>query len=450
MKKRILIFGGIFLALVALGVFNKLSSKKKTINMFTEVKSGIFEISVPNAGELFAEKSIDVMGPELGQSSEESGNQQGGTGGQSRPGGQGGFGGQGGRGSSMRAMDFKILDIVPEGTIVKEGDYIAQLDRTNYDNTLKDESEKLKTLQTNLEMKILDTTVVLTNLRDEIKNQKITVEEAAIDLEQSKYEPPATIRQAETKLNKQQRALEQKLKAYELRQAQTLADIDNQKLTLDKQERLVKEIQDFLSKFTVTAPVDGMVIYKKDRMGNKTKAGSSINMFDRVVATLPDLSIMISKTYVNEIDVTKIIPGQEVHVTIDAFPDKLYKGNVISIGNIGEQLPNSDAKMFEVLIRLNATDETLRPAMTTWNKIIIKTIDYAVFIPLECVQAGQDSIPYVYKRNKTRQIVILGDQNDKNVIVKKGLEPGTMIYVIQPEEHENFKLVGKELVAEKK
>jgi HlyD family secretion protein len=446
MKKRILIFGGILLALVALGVFNRLSSKKKTINMFTEVKSGIFEISVPNAGELYAEKSIDVLGPELGQSSEESGNQQSsGRGGQGRSGGPGG-----GRGSNMRAMDFKILDIVPEGTIVKAGDYIAQLDRTSYDNTLKDESDELKTLQANLEMKILDTTVTMMNLRDEIKNQMITVEEAEIDLEQSKYEPPATIRQAETKLNKQQRALEQKLKAYELKKAQTLADIDNQQLTLERQERLVGEIQDFISKFTITAPVDGMVIYRKDRTGNKTKAGSSINAFDRVVATLPDLSIMISKTYVNEIDVTKIIPGQEVHVTVDAFPDKLYKGNVISIGNIGEQLPNSDAKMFEVLIRLNETDETLRPAMTTWNKIIIQTIDYAVFIPLECVQAGQDSIPYVYKRNKTRQIVILGDQNDKNVIVKKGLEPGTMIYVIQPEEHEDFKLVGKELVAEKK
>ena len=39
----------------------------------------------------------------------------------------------------MHVADLKILDIVPEGTIVKEGDYVAQLDRTSYDNTLKDE-----------------------------------------------------------------------------------------------------------------------------------------------------------------------------------------------------------------------------------------------------------------------------------------------------------------------
>ena len=201
----------------------------------------------------------------------------------------------GSHGSDMHFMDFRIQDIVPEGTIVNEGDYIAQLDKTNYDNTLKDEVENLKTRQANVEMKILDTAVVLTNLRDDIKNQRYQVEEAAINLEQAKYEPPATIRQAETNLNKQQRALEQKIKNYELRKVKTLAEIDHEKMHLDRQERLVSDLQEFLAKFTITAPSPGMVIYKKDRSGNKRKTGSSINPFDRIIATLPDLSTMISK-----------------------------------------------------------------------------------------------------------------------------------------------------------
>ena len=60
-------------------------------------------------------------------------------------------------------MDIKIQDLVPEGTEVKTGDFIATLDRTSFDNTLKDELEKLKTYETNLEMKILDTAVTLSN-----------------------------------------------------------------------------------------------------------------------------------------------------------------------------------------------------------------------------------------------------------------------------------------------
>lgn len=442
MKKKIIIISSVVVALVALGIFNKAFSKKKAVNVFAEVKEGLFEITVSNSGELIAEKSLDIMGPAFNQRNNE--NENHGNSGGGRQGG--GMGGGQNHGGDFHVMDFKIQDMVPEGTIVKQGDYVAQLDRTSYDNTLKDEIENLKTLHTNLEMKVLDTTDVLSSLRDEIKNQKYVVEEADITLDQSKYEPPATIRQAEMNLNKQQRALEQKIKNYKLRYVQTRMEINNQKQVVANQEALVENLQQFLSKFTITAPSPGMIIYKKNRLGTKTKVGSNVNPFDRVIATLPDLSTMISKVYVSEIEVAKVVAGQKAAITVDAFPQKSYTGSVISIANVGEQLPNSDAKMFEVQIRIDGSDQTLRPAMTTWNKIIIKTFDNSVFIPLECVQTGSDSIPFVYKKNNTKQIVVLGDLNDKNVIVKQGLEAGTEIYTTTPDDAANFRLVGQNLI----
>lgn len=499
------------MAIAALVLFNKLFSKRENINLFAEVKKGLFEITVANSGELIAEKSLDIYGPQLGlaptdqQQTTQGGGQQGGgqqgggqrtqgtgqqgggqtgggqttgqatgqtggqTGGQqgSTQGGQQRTGGQttGGQtsgggtarttttqggGMDIRAMNFRILDIVPEGTIVKAGDYIAQIDRTNYENSLKDALQALTTAQTNVEMKILDTAMTMSSLRDEIKNINYQIEEARITLSQARFEPPATIRKAEMELNKIQRTLEQRIRSYELRKLQTMADIETRKIALGRQERLVSDLQEFLSQFRVTAPSDGMVIYKKDRLGTKTKAGSSLHPFDMVVATLPDLTTMLSKIYVNEIDVTKIEIGQKVSVNVDAFPEKSYIGSVLSIANIGETLPNSDSKMFEVMIRLEGTDMTLRPAMTTWNKIVIKSINDAIYIPLESVQAGLDSIPYVYKKNKTKQIVVLGEINDKSVVVQKGLTPGTLIYLSQPLESDQFRTVGKELIATSK
>jgi multidrug efflux pump subunit AcrA (membrane-fusion protein) len=347
-------------------------------------------------------------------------------------------------------VDFKISDIVPEGTVVKKGDYIATLDRTSYDNTLKDAIETLKTLQNNIELKILDTAMSLTTLRDEIKNQKYAVEEVRIEVEQSKYEPPATLRKAELKLNKEQRALEQKIKSYQLKKIQIATDIRSQKYSLQNQEKLVKNLESFLAQFRITAPSDGMVIYKKDRMGGKRKAGSSINPFDNVIATVPDLSTMLSKLYVSEIEVTKVVPGEPAVITVDAFPDKSYTGTVISVANIGEVLPNSDAKMFEVMIRVNGSDMTLRPDMTTWNKIILKTIPDAVYVPLECVQAGSDSVQFVYKKNKTRQVVVVGELNDKHAVIKQGLEEGTMVFLVPPADAASFKLVGENLLTKNK
>ena len=332
--------------------------------------------------------------------------------------------------------------------MVKKGDYIAQLDRTEYDNTLKDAMENLTTLQANLEMKVLDTAVTLTDLRDEIKNQIYVVEEARITLAESKYEPPATIRKAEINLNKAERGLEQLKKNYNLRRAQALADIKQTKQALSDGQALVKALQDFLAQFTIRAPADGIVLYKQEWNGTKRKAGSQVNPFDRVVATLPDLDSILSKTYVNEIEVSKVAVDQDVVITVDALPGKSFKGKVISVANVGEVLPNSDAKMFEVMIRIFNSEKILRPAMTSWNRIITKTFDNAIFIPTECVYTGADSIPFVYKKNKTRQIVILGDMNEKNVIVKQGLEPGTSIFVVPPENSADFRLVGESLIAE--
>ncbi len=434
--KRTLIITGIIAAVIviALVIFNRVTSAKDNASTFTEVKEGVFEITVSNSGELLAEKSFDIMGPEISPGNDDHGPGPGGRGGS-----QGGHGG-------MRAMHFKIQDIVPEGTIVKKGDYVAQIDRTDYDNTLKDELQNLTTLEANLEMKILDTAVILTDLRDEIRNQKFVVEQAEITLAESKYEPPATIRQAEINLNKAQRELEQQKMGYALRQAQTLKDIRHQQQHYNEGKELIAALQEFLTKFTITAPSDGIVIYKKEWNGTKRKTGSTVNPFDRVIASIPDLSSMISKTYVSEIEVNRVKTGQKVSITVDALPGKTFTGTVTGVANIGEVLPNSDAKMFEVLAKIDGSDNSLRPAMTTWNRIIIKTIDDAIYIPAECVNTGSDSIPYVIKKNKTRQIVVLGDLNEKNVVVRQGLEPGTSIYVVPPEESSKFKLVGENLI----
>jgi multidrug efflux pump subunit AcrA (membrane-fusion protein) len=295
-------------------------------------------------------------------------------------------------------------------------------------------------------MRLLDTAIVQNDIRDMIKNQRFIVEEAAMTFRNSKYEPLATIRQAEIELDKSQRVLEQRERNYTRRLAQNRTDIYNQNYFISRVTRRVNDLEEVLSGFTVTAPASGMVIYKRERRGNKRKIGSTINPMDRVVATLPDLSSMISKTYVNEIDVSKIKPGQKVNITIDAFPGKAFNGFVSFVANIGEKLPNTNDKVFEVQIKIEGSDPLFRPSMTTGNKIVIKTFATAVYIPIECVQAGVDSIPFVFTKNGTKQVVILGESNEKNIIIEKGLEPGTMLYLNNPEKPEKFKLAGEDLI----
>jgi len=311
---------------------------------------------------------------------------------------------------------------------------------------MKDAEESLKTLQTDLDLKLLDSSVVLNDRRDEIKNQKFTVEEAEMTFHNSKFEPPTTIRQAEISLDMAKRVLEQKERSYIRKVAQYKTDIINQNYWVTKMARRVKDLQEVLDGFNIKAPASGMVIYKREWSGTKRKVGSMINPFDRVVATLPDLTSMLSKTYVNEIDVSKMKTGQKVDITIDAFPKNRYNGIVTYVANIGEKLNNTNDKVFEVQIKIDGSDPALRPSMTTGNKIVVKTIKDALYIPIECVQAGTDSIPFVYTKKGVKQIVLLGESNEKHVLIEKGLEAGNLLYLNNPENPEKFRLEGKDLI----
>jgi len=152
---------------------------------------------------------------------------------------------------------------------------------------------------------------------------------------------------------------------------------------------------------------------------------------------------MISKTYVNEIDISKVKTGQNVRISIDAFPEKQFTGKVISAANIGEQPQNSNAKVFEVQIIINESDSVLRPAMTTKNTILTAMIDSVIFVPIEAV-FGNDSLSFVYKKARSKvvkQQVIGGQSNENEIIIKAGLLEDDEVMLVPPEKSEDLKFL---------
>jgi multidrug efflux pump subunit AcrA (membrane-fusion protein) len=270
------------------------------------------------------------------------------------------------------------------------------------------------------------------------------MEETAIALEQSKFEPPATIRQAQINLDKSQRAFEQAQTNYKLKVEQARADMTGVSINLAKQTRRKEEMESVLKDFDIKAPAAGMVIYQREWNGQKRTVGSEINTWDLTVAELPDLSTLVSRTYVNEIDISKVKVGQKVKIGVDAFPEKSYTGVITEVANIGEQLPNADAKVFEVKVELFEKDPILRPSMTTSNKIVTLEIPDVQFIPLESVHTN-DSLTYVYTRKGTRKVVVLGESNENSIVVDEGLAEGEELLLSVPDEPEKYKFEGMEL-----
>jgi HlyD family secretion protein len=403
--------------LTALVLYSVLSGKEKEVVVETEVQQGQFEIAVMVTGELQAIRETEIRAPSQLRS------------------------------RNLRIHRIKIQDLIPEGTVVDSGDWVATLDRSEADNSLKDILDNLEKEESEYMRTKLDTTMQLRQLRDELINLNFAMEEAKITLEQSQYEPPATIRQAEIELEKATRAHNQASENYGLKVSQAKAEMREAEINLARDRRSKEDMVEVMAQFDIMAPARGMVIYKKDWDGQKRTAGTEINTWDLAVATLPDLSTMISLTYVNEIDISKIKVGQEVNVGVDAFPEKRFTGFVMEVANIGQQLPNTDAKVFEVRIELNEHDSILRPSMTTSNEVITRVYDSVLYVPLEAVHAN-DSLTFVYTRDKKRQIVVLGESNENNIIVDMGLARGDRLYLSIPDDADSFEYSGLELMEE--
>lgn len=403
MKRKILI-SVIVVGIIAAGYAFLRKSSQKDTEIFVKVKKGDFQISVTSSGELYAKNSTKINGP--------SGLRR------------------------ARLWQVKINRIIPEGTVVKEGDFVASLDRSELVDKLKNEQTEFDKANSQFTQAKLDTTLELREARDKLINLKYTQEEKKLVLEQSKYEPPATIKQANIEWEKAKRAYTQSVQNYRIKKDKAIAKMQEAGANLAKAESKVDFLQDLLKKFNITAPKGGMMIYARTWDGKKKREGSTIRAWNPTVATLPDLSIMVSRTYINEVDIKKVRTGQQVNIGLDAFPKKKLSGKVINIANVGEQKPNSDAKVFEVNVQINEKDSLLLPSMTTSNNIIAKTIKNVLFIPLECLHNQGDSLNYVFKKSGAsviRQEVVVGETNENEAVVLAGLQLDETVALSRPD-----------------
>jgi RND family efflux transporter MFP subunit len=375
------------------------------------VERGEFTVTVTTSGELNARESVKINAPTSAR--------------------------------DARIYQLMIETIVPEGTLVDSGDMVAELDRSQAATRMSEVTLALEKAQAVFEQAMLDTTLTLSQAREAIRTMEFELEEQRIAKEQSVYEAPSVRRQAEIAYEKAERTLAQARTDYVTKEEQARAKMREVGADLGRERSQLEVVQRVMAGLTVRAPTPGMVIYVKEWNGRKKVAGSQVSPWDPAVATLPDLTQMESVTFVNEIDIRKIQTGQPVSITLDSDPDKRLTGTVTAVANIGEQRPNTDAKVFEVHIEIAGSDTTLRPGMTTGNAIETAAYDDVLSIPIEAL-ASDDGIPCVYLQvggSVRKQEVVTGPMNENHVIVERGLDEDDRVYLLPPSNAADLNIV---------
>ncbi len=361
---------------------------------------GPFIVSINVTGQLEAKKSDAILAPkELGEA---------------------------------EIWEIKIDQIVDEGTIVKKGDFVAMLDRSNVLSKISEQEKEIEKIQNEKIQIKIDTAIQLAGLRDGIDNLRFEMKQKEITLRQSAYEPLATIEQLKMTLGKAEQDHKRAMIAYDLQLQKSVAEFRKVSMTYYTAVERLSSLKGLLDKLTIIAPQDGMVIYKRERGGGKLGQGAIIKLWDPTVATLPDFN----KTFVNEIDISKIQIGQKVNVILDAFPKMKYSGKIVTISNIGEERPFSHENVFEVHVELQDSGSLIKPSMTTRNEIIIAQESNSVCIPLEAVFSERDTLDFVYKKQGYEIVkceIKMGLRNNNSCTIIEGLTTSDELLLSEPQ-----------------
>lgn len=392
------------LGVVALLLFFWALSDEEEISrdISTTAFVGNFKDVVTSSGELLAKNSQDISGPQ-----------------------------------NLRRygiFNIKISDLVAEGTYVEKGDFVAELDKTELSGKLNELYNELEKANSQYTQTQLDTTLELRQERSSIESLEFDIRQKKVEIEQSAFEPPATIQRLKLDLIKLEQNLEQSRENYKIKQKQSRAKMIEAGANLAQTRDRYNSLQELEKEFRITAPKPGMVTYIREWGGQKRKTGSTISPWDPGVASLPDLSQMQSKTYINEVDIRKVKVGQKVELGLDAFPDVSLTGKVTDVANVGVERENTESKVFEIMIEVLESDSTYRPGMTTSNEIITSTIDSVLMIPLEAI-FSEEAQTFVYLKDGgtiIKQEVRIGARNDEYAVVEAGLEEGSEVFLTEP------------------
>lgn len=215
----------------------------------------------------------------------------------------------------------------------------------------------------------------------------------------------------------------EKAKSDELAKEATL------NLEKEKESKLTAQIE----KCKLLAPNDGLVVYANDpgRFGgsNQPQIEEGAQVRERQpIFRLPDINNMRVNTKVHESQIDRMEKGLKARIRIDAFPGEIIDGTVDSVAPLPDSASffSSDVKVYTTQVTIDKPNTALRPGMTAQVEILINEYENVLALPVQAILqvTGKDAV-YVKKAADWKRVEVeLGDTNDQLIEVKKGLADG--------------------------
>ena len=188
---------------------------------------------------------------------------------------------------------------------------------------------------------------------------------------------------------------EARVTQMKVQRAQTAAQLSSTQRRIAQADAGLARIEDVLAKYDALAPLDGVVTDLPVRVGETVVPGVQ-NSAASTIMTIADMSLITAEVKVDETDIVNVHLSQIANISIDAIPNRTFKGHVIEIGNTAilrstglaaSQSANSsqEAKDFKVVVALDDPPEEIRPGLSCSAKIVTATRPGALSIPIQAL-----------------------------------------------------------------
>jgi HlyD family secretion protein len=198
----------------------------------------------------------------------------------------------------------------------------------------------------------------------------------------------AAVREAETRLTGARAGREQ-----------AAAQLSGTQKRIAQNQAMLARLSDVLEKHYSVAPLDGMVTNLPVREGETAVTGIQ-NTPGSLIMTIADMSLITAEVKVDENDIVNVKLDQKASITIDAIPNRTFKGHVIEIGNTAilrstglaasqSTISSQEAKDFKVVIVMDDPPDEIRPGLSCTAKVTTATRSNALTAPIQALTIRQ-------------------------------------------------------------
>jgi len=371
--------------------------------------------------------------------------------------------------SRLAGRDSEITFLVPEGTLVQEGDLIVRLDVVALERDLARAVQD--TRQVGVELQVAQIEVqeakatidslaegeaalaveeAQTNLsladkkaerlREEYQTLQPLLEKGFITREELR-KTSAELERAEEDLalmRKRTDVLVQRTRPREnqratLQLAQKEAQLENVRTRLQESEARLRQLRAEIESASIYTLHPGIVVYEEYLGANprrKIRAGDRVTESQGIV-TIPEVNRMLVEASVGEGDIERLQVGQKASIVLEAFRDRMLTGKVTRIGTLARSSIERpfEQKRFDLVVDLDRTDVELRPEMTARVDVLTGERAGVLLVPVNAI-FERDGLSVVHLRrslgDETRQVQ-LGESSETFVEIVAGLSEGDRV-----------------------